>query len=822
MALLGSVTAMFSTSSMATMGSAILFVVIVTFYGYIQAKADAGRRKRRLEAADDASCTVGLRTEAQFRAIESQVAAYVETLRASLANASKQAAVAEERYDKLTTFTSTGVLRYNRDLILKEINLAATTMLHEVSTFLQRATIRATGESLKEKLPSITDVETMQLLLEDRILEMLVYPTRTMDPPKVASYILYLNDVTERVQAAESLEEANLELRRLIAESTRELRLSQDELRRSRDLYQRMYADAPVGMYRTAVEDGTFLDANDSMARILGYASVDELMQHRSTDHFLNPGDRDALVRSEAGRYGTSPHVYNLEMTTADGSLVILQFHEIAVMDKGYYEGACIDVTNQVLSERRELSTRMLYQTTLDAIMDGVMTYDIRSDVPVVSYQNRRAVEMLRDVGLNPPGVNESCRNCGGTSCSKIICDAVHKAAADKTPVTDLLKMHNESTKINQVYAVMALPVRGPLKLSVTHVVCILRDLTAYASGSAALEQELRAVRAVYETIQHPGSDNDGTLSDNLTAAFARLQSTHAQAIIRNTELETVLNALPDSLFLVDLDIHAAVAYGVQTGKETGAAVTRLAVVYGQEAENTIMETAETVLVEHRTATLLLPSGTSVYQVRVVPLPQKVRQALVLFRDVTEWNTYERLLLSIADLIEALCREATPLTLPELEVQLAELGRLVKVDRVYVMTNRFVDGEPETYTQVAEWCAPGVPSQRSCPYLTDMPYDKNPDHGVMYAFWRSMMNGQTFNSSEYEVDACCAVQLAEQSISALLIAPLMWEGCCLGFIGFDLCGEPREWTRKDEVVLRAYAAVLAHSAWLERLVTAPK
>ena len=40
-------------------------------------------------------------------------------------------------------------------------------------------------------------------------------------------------------------------------------------------------------------------------------------------------------------------------------------------------------------------------------------------------------------------------------------------------------------------------------------------------------------------------------------------------------------------------------------------------------------------------------------------------------------------LAAIADLIEALCREATPLTLPDLEVQLAELGRLVKVDRVF-------------------------------------------------------------------------------------------------------------------------------------------
>ena len=49
-------------------------------------------------------------------------------------------------------------------------------------------------------------------------------------------------------------------------------------------------------MYLTK-PDGTILDFNDAMMRMLGYDSREELFQHRSTDFYADPEFRDELLR---------------------------------------------------------------------------------------------------------------------------------------------------------------------------------------------------------------------------------------------------------------------------------------------------------------------------------------------------------------------------------------------------------------------------------------------------------------------------------------------------------------------------------------------
>ena len=57
--------------------------------------------------------------------------------------------------------------------------------------------------------------------------------------------------------------------------------------------------DSPVGLYRTT-DDGRILAANGALARLLGFASVEELVRVRSTELHEEAADRDAATSEQA------------------------------------------------------------------------------------------------------------------------------------------------------------------------------------------------------------------------------------------------------------------------------------------------------------------------------------------------------------------------------------------------------------------------------------------------------------------------------------------------------------------------------------------
>lgn len=116
--------------------------------------------------------------------------------------------------------------------------------------------------------------------------------------------------------------------------------------------YELLFAHNLAGVYRTTL-DGTVLDCNESMAAMLGYASRDELLNHRAQDLYLALTDRtDFIARLQQTGVLTNSE---LRLRRKDGSAIdILENVHLVPDSRGeltIIEGTMIDITERKRAE---------------------------------------------------------------------------------------------------------------------------------------------------------------------------------------------------------------------------------------------------------------------------------------------------------------------------------------------------------------------------------------------------------------------------------------------------------------------------------------
>ncbi|HZT76600.1 MAG TPA: PAS domain S-box protein [Vicinamibacterales bacterium] len=136
----------------------------------------------------------------------------------------------------------------------------------------------------------------------------------------------------------------------------------EERLRKSEAHYRSLIQGAAYGMYRTTA-DGEILDANPALARMLGYASVDELRTRRMSDVWESVPNRVKVIAENAHlEYATA----DVRWRRKDGSsiLVHLSARRVQNEDGSYgFEGIAEDIT-----ERRALEEQLRRAQRMEAI----------------------------------------------------------------------------------------------------------------------------------------------------------------------------------------------------------------------------------------------------------------------------------------------------------------------------------------------------------------------------------------------------------------------------------------------------------------------
>jgi diguanylate cyclase (GGDEF)-like protein/PAS domain S-box-containing protein len=147
-----------------------------------------------------------------------------------------------------------------------------------------------------------------------------------------------------------------------------ERKRAEEALLLSEQKYRNIVDYASVGIYRSK-PDGTILMANPSLARILGYESIDELQRRNlATDIYVTEGERaSALERFAANGYAIEEE---LLWRKRDGTTIWVQLnaHAIDLVEGAeIFEGFVFDITERKLADQQVAAANAQRKAVLDA-----------------------------------------------------------------------------------------------------------------------------------------------------------------------------------------------------------------------------------------------------------------------------------------------------------------------------------------------------------------------------------------------------------------------------------------------------------------------
>lgn len=180
----------------------------------------------------------------------------------------------------------------------------------------------------------------------------------------------------------------------------------------------------------------------------------------------------------------------------------------------------------------------------------------------------------------------------------------------------------------------------------------------------------------------------------------------------------------------------------------------------------------------------------------------------VYAHDVTEAENARRDLKRREDILDAIAFAATAFLrggswAEEVDDTLERVGRAAGVSRSYLF--RF-EGAPEgaVISQLAEWAAAGITPQIDNPALQQLDLAS-----AGFGRWvTSLRAGVPVHGPVSSFPQSERTLLAEQQIEALLVVPVHAGGQLWGFLGFDDCVSPRQWSRAEVDSLQTAANLL--------------
>ena len=132
----------------------------------------------------------------------------------------------------------------------------------------------------------------------------------------------------------------------------------------SADRYKALVEQLPVGVYRTAPE-GRIIEANATLARMLGFKRPRELFSHNVKDFYVHAEDRTKHIARLSSK---ATDFQEFELRRADGRKFWARDYCRSIKGPGgsiaYLDGILVDVTEMKTMERRyELAVRRLQMT---------------------------------------------------------------------------------------------------------------------------------------------------------------------------------------------------------------------------------------------------------------------------------------------------------------------------------------------------------------------------------------------------------------------------------------------------------------------------
>jgi len=157
-------------------------------------------------------------------------------------------------------------------------------------------------------------------------------------------------------------------------------------LRKNEARFTELFETLQEGIYIT-VPDGTILDVNPALVRMLGYDSKEELLSKRVPDIFTDRAERKALV--EEVERQPSPQGREINLMRKDGVPIVCLNTASAVRDTSgrviRFQGSVLDVTARRQMERQLHKEQEFARRLIDSFPDLILVVDSTSHYTFIS-----------------------------------------------------------------------------------------------------------------------------------------------------------------------------------------------------------------------------------------------------------------------------------------------------------------------------------------------------------------------------------------------------------------------------------------------------
>jgi len=206
----------------------------------------------------------------------------------------------------------------------------------------------------------------------------------------------------------------------------------EEALRDSEEKYRNLFNNAQIGLYRTRIGDGKFVEANDALARMFGYKNRADILaaEYLTSDNYVDTGTREKLL-AILGEHGEFRN-FEARLYRRDRSVAWFRYSGRIYPEKGYIEGVAADMT-----EEKRLEEKLLQAQKMKAIgtLAGGVAHDLNNILSgLVSYPELILLDLPEDSPLRKPILT--------------IQDSGHKAAVI---VQDMLTLARRGVAITEV-----------------------------------------------------------------------------------------------------------------------------------------------------------------------------------------------------------------------------------------------------------------------------------------------------------------------------------------------------------------------------------
>jgi len=200
-----------------------------------------------------------------------------------------------------------------------------------------------------------------------------IIATRLIDYGGEKAILGTVTDITERKRAEEALFE-------------------------SEERYRNLFANVPVGLYRTTPA-GEWLDGNAASARMLGYPDRESMIKANPLADYVNPEERErwkAILEKNGVLEDFESH-----LRRQDGRIIWVKDSARAIKDREgrvlYYEGAMVDFTERKKAEEGLNYTLEMLHKSLGATIQAINRLVEMRD-PYTAGHQRRVADLARAI----------------------------------------------------------------------------------------------------------------------------------------------------------------------------------------------------------------------------------------------------------------------------------------------------------------------------------------------------------------------------------------------------------------------------------------